>query len=76
MQALNREVHDYLEQISSVLGKGFGDFTEGVDRSLKHTLGSLDTQLATAVTHLAGGVQSVSESLDDFSDIMDRIQKK
>lgn len=76
LQALNREVHDYLEQISAVLGKGFGEFTEGVDRSLRQTLGSLDAELHKAMTSLAGGVEGVKESLDDFSDIMDRIQRK
>ncbi|MCY1429798.1 hypothetical protein D9M71_457290 [compost metagenome] len=74
--ALNREVNDYLQQISEVLGKGFNEFSEGVDRSLRHTLGSLDAELHKAVTSLAGGVEGVKESLDDFSDIMDRIQRK
>lgn len=76
LQALNREVHDYLEQISGVLGRGFGEFTEGVDRSLRQTLGSLDAELHKAMTSLAGGVEGVKESLDDFSDIMESIQKK
>ncbi len=76
LQALNREVHDYLEQISGVLGKGFGEFTEGVDRSLRQTLGSLDAELHKAMTSLAGGVEGVKESLEDFSDIMESIQKK
>lgn len=76
LQALNREVHDYLEQISGVLGKGFGEFTEGVDRSLRQTLGTLDAELHKAMTSLAGGVEGVKESLDDFSDIMERVQRK
>lgn len=76
MQALNREVSEYLENISGVLGKGFGEFTDGMDRSLRHTLGSLDTELDKVVTSLAGGVEAVRESLDDFSDIMERVQKK
>ncbi|TBV09504.1 type I Zorya anti-phage system protein ZorA1 [Stutzerimonas kirkiae] len=76
LQVLNREVHDYLEQISGVLGKGFGEFTEGVDRSLRHTLGALDAELHKAMTSLAGGVEGVKESLDDFSDIMERVQRK
>ncbi|MNE88251.1 hypothetical protein D3C81_1812010 [compost metagenome] len=59
-----------------MLGKGFNEFSEGVDRSLRHTLGSLDAELHKAVTSLAGGVEGVKESLDDFSDIMDRIQRK
>lgn len=76
LQALNRELNDYFEQISHVLGKGFNEFTEGVDRSLRQTLGSLDAELHKAVTSLAGGVEGVKESLDDFSDIMERIQSK
>lgn len=76
LQALNREVNDYLEQISGVLGKGFGEFTEGVDRSLRVTLGKLDDELGNAVTRLAGGVDTMKESLDDFSDIMERVQRK
>lgn len=76
MQALNREVMEYLENISGVLGKGFNEFTEGMDRSLRQTLGSLDAELHKVVTSLAGGVEGVRESLDDFSDIMERVQKK
>lgn len=76
LQALNREVNDYLEQISGVLGKGFNEFTEGVDRSLRQTLGALDNELHKAVTSLAGGVEGVKESLDDLSDIMERVQRK
>lgn len=76
LQSLNREVNDYLEQISGVLGKGFGEFTEGVDRSLRQTLGTLDAELHKAMTSLAGGVEGVKESLDDFSDIMERVQRK
>lgn len=76
LQALNREVNEYLEQISGVLGKGFGEFTEGVDRSLRQTLGALDAELHKAMTSLAGGVEGVKESLDDFSDIMERVQSK
>ncbi|MBO3274108.1 type I Zorya anti-phage system protein ZorA1 [Pseudomonas schmalbachii] len=76
LQALNREVNEYLQHISEVLGKGFNDFTEGVDRSLRQTLGSLDVELHKAMTSLAGGVEGVKESLEDFSDIMDRIQRK
>lgn len=76
LQALNREVHDYLEQISGVLGKGFNEFSEGVDRSLRKTLGSLDAELHKAMTSLAGGVEGVKESLEDFSDIMERVQRR
>ncbi len=76
LQALNREVSEYLAQISGVLGKGFGEFTEGVDRSLRQTLGALDAELHKAMTSLAGGVEGVKESLDDFSDIMERVQRK
>ncbi|MDG1580579.1 MULTISPECIES: type I Zorya anti-phage system protein ZorA1 [Pseudomonas] len=76
LQALNREVNDYLEQISGVLGKGFNEFSEGMERSLRQTLGKLDEELGSAVTRLAGGVDTMKESLDDFSDIMERVQRK
>lgn len=76
LQALNREVNDYLEQISAVLGKGFNEFSEGVDRSLRQTLGSLDAELHKAMTSLAGGVEGVKESLEDFGDIMERVQRR
>jgi DNA anti-recombination protein RmuC len=76
LQALNREVNEYLDQISSVLGKGFNEFSEGMERSLRKTLGDLDEELGSAVTRLAGGVDTMKESLDDFSDIMERVQRK
>lgn len=76
LKALNREVNEYLEHISGVLGKGFNEFTEGVDRSLRQTLGTLDAELHKAMTSLAGGVEGVKDSIEDFNDIMESIQRK
>lgn len=75
MQSLNREVHEYLENISSVLGSGFKEFGDGMDRTLRQTLGSLDHELDTAVKALAGGVEGIKDSLDDFGDIMERVRR-
>lgn len=76
LQALNRELNGYLEKVSDVLGKGFGEFTEGVDRSLRKTLGTLDAELDKAMVSLAGGVEGVRESLDDLSDILERVPRR
>lgn len=76
LQRLNLEVHEYLEHVSQVLGDGFNEFNDGMERSLRQTLGSLDTELHKAVTSLAGGVDVVKESLEDFSDIMERVQRR
>ncbi len=70
LQTYNREVREYLEHISDVLGKGFNEFTTGVDKSLSKTLGSLDVELDKAVTSLAGGVEYVRESIEDLSDAL------
>lgn len=70
LQTYNREVREYLEHISDVLGKGFNEFTTSVDKSLIKTLGSLDVELDKAVTSLAGGVESVRESIEDLSDVL------
>lgn len=75
MQALNREVYEYLENISGVLGNGFKEFGDGMDRTLRQTLGSLDAELDKAVKSLAGGVEGVKESLEDFGEIMERIRQ-
>ena len=39
-------------------------------------MGALDAELHKAMTSLAGGVEGVKESLEDFSDIMERVQRK
>lgn len=57
MQELNREVYEYLENISGVLVIGFKEFGNGMDRVLRQTLGSLDAELDKAVKSLAGGHQ-------------------
>ena len=75
MQTLNREVHEYLGNISGILGSGFKEFGDGMDRTLRQTLGSLDHELDTAVKALAGGVEGIKDSLDDFGDIMERIKR-
>lgn len=75
MQTLNREVHEYLGNISSVLGSGFKEFGDGMDRTLRQTLGSLDHELDTAVKALAGGVEGIKDSLEDFGDIMERVKR-
>ena len=70
LQTYNREVREYLEHISDVLGKGFNEFTTSVDKSLSKTLGSLDVELDKAVISLAGGVEAVRESIEDLSDVL------
>lgn len=75
MQALNREVHEYLENISGVLGSGFKEFGDGMDRTLRMTLGSLDVELDSAIKALAGGVEGIKESLEDFSDIVETARR-
>ncbi len=56
-------------------GDGFKEFGDGMDRVLRQTLGSLDTELDKAVKSLAGGVDGVKESIEDFGDIMERIRQ-
>lgn len=73
MQGLNREATDYLENLGAVMGKGFDEFGEGVDRSLRRALGSLDVELDKAIKALAGGVETLQESLDDLGDILERV---
>lgn len=75
MQALNREVYEYLENISGVLGSGFKEFGNGMESALKQTLGSLDNELHKAVTSLAGGVDGVKDSLEEFGEIMEKIRR-
>lgn len=75
MQALNREVYEYLENISGVLGNGFKEFGDGMEGALKQTLGSLDNELHKAVTSLAGGVDGVKDSLEEFGEIMEKIRQ-
>ncbi len=75
LQTYNREVREYLEHISNVLGKGFNEFTDSVDKSLRKTLGSLDIELDKAVTSLAGGVENVRESIEDLSDVLSAVRK-
>ncbi|MNF19004.1 hypothetical protein D3C80_2234490 [compost metagenome] len=58
-----------------MLGNGFKEFGDGMDRTLKQTLGSLDVELDKAVKSLAGGVEGVKESLEEFGDIMERIRQ-
>ncbi len=69
MQSLNREVQEYLENISSVLGSGFKEFGDGMDRVLSQTLGSLDNELDKAVKSLAAGVEGVRDSVEAFIDV-------
>jgi putative membrane protein len=75
MQVLNREVHEYLDNISGVLGNGFQEFGDGMDKVLRQTLGSLDNELDKAVKSLAGGVDGVKTSLEEFGEIMENIRQ-
>lgn len=74
LKAMNREVYEYLDNISGVLGSGFKEFGDGMDDVLRRTLGSLDTELDKAVKSIAAGVDGVKESIEDFSDAMEKIR--
>jgi len=75
LQGLNREVHEYLDNVSGVLGSGFKEFGDGMDRTLRMTLGSLDKELDGAIKALAAGVDGIKESLEDFGDIMETAKR-
>jgi len=72
IQKVNQETEEYLEKVSSVLGDSFHLFTQGVEQSLQKTMGSLDSQLDKAIQALTGGVENVTESIEDFSGILER----
>jgi putative membrane protein len=72
IQKMNRETNEYLEQVSSVIGKTFDEFGHGVERTLQKTMGSLDSELDKAVKSLAGGVETVAENIDYLSDLMSK----
>lgn len=72
IQKVNQETEEYLEKVSSVLGDSFHLFTQGVEQSLHKTMGSLDSQLDKAIQALTGGVENVNESIEDFSEILER----
>lgn len=76
LQAINAETRGYLDQVSDVLGQGFNEFSAGMERSLRQTMGSLDAELSKAVTQLAGGVEGVKESLEDLSETLDQVRRR
>lgn len=76
LQGINREAEAYLEQVSQVLGRGFGEFSDGVQQSLSKTLGSLDAELGKAITQLGGGVETVRESLEELQDAFDTAARR
>lgn len=67
---LNHETNEYLDDVSSVLGRSFDEFGNGVERTLARTMGTLDAELDKAVRSLAGGVETVSEHIEDLSDVL------
>lgn len=67
---LNKETEEYLQQISTVLGRSFDEFGHGVERSLMKTMGSLDSELDKAVKSLAGGVETVADNIEDLSEVL------
>ena len=76
LQVINRETTTYLDQVSDVLGRGFGEFSDGMNRTLSKTMGSLDAELSKAITQLGGGVESVRESVEDLSDVLDTARRR
>ena len=70
LHSLNQETNEYLEQVSDVFGRSFDAFGTGVERTLAKTMGALDAELDKAVRSLAGGVETVSENIDDLSDVL------
>ena len=67
---VNQETEEYLEQVTTVLGRSFNEFGHGVERSLQKTMGSLDSELDKAVKSLAGGVEIVAENIEDLAEVL------
>ncbi|MBS0879819.1 anti-phage defense ZorAB system ZorA [Pantoea sp. JGM49] len=74
LQSYNREAQTFMENVSSVLGKGFEDFSDGVSRSLDKTLGKLDVELAKASNLLASSVEQIGESVSELDDVLSRVR--
>lgn len=75
LKKINEDSQEYLRSMSQTLGDGFKEFTQGIDRSLQITMGSLDTEMNKAVLALAGGVENVKESIDDLGDVLERVRR-
>lgn len=68
LEKVKIETEAYLGQVSQVLGKGFDDFSGGVEHSLNKTLGIFDNTLAEAVRRLATGIDDLGEVAEDLAD--------
>lgn len=72
LEKVRQETQNYLGQVSSVLGKGFDDFSSSVERSLTKTLGIFDNTLEMAVKKLAAGVNDLGDVSQELADIAQR----
>jgi putative membrane protein len=70
MKDVNGEAATYMERIGEVLGGSFSAFGDGVEKSLRKTLGSLDQELDKAIKSLAGGVQELGDSVEELSGVL------
>lgn len=71
LKEVNLTTSAYLDQVSDVLGRGFGEFADGMNQTLTKTMGNLDAELNKAITQLGGGVESVRESIENLNDALD-----
>ena len=72
LEKVRQETERYLGQVSSVLGKGFEDFSGAVERSLNKTLGVFDNTLEQAVKRLAAGVKDLGEVGEELAEMAQR----
>ncbi|GGP26846.1 hypothetical protein GCM10010971_26650 [Silvimonas amylolytica] len=75
MHELNQEASSYVDRVTDVLGKGFDEFGAGVERSLSKSLGSLDAELDKAVKALAGGVDVLTENIEDLAETVQKTSR-
>lgn len=72
LRLLNKEANEYVGKVNEVLSNSFAEFGDGMDRSLRKTLGSLDIELDKAIKHLGGAVSELSEHIEELGETVEK----
>lgn len=66
-EQVQHETSDYLENVSEVLQKGFGSFTDAVSTNMRRSHGEFHASLSDAVQMISGQIQELESVLTGFT---------
>ena len=72
IEQFNVEAATYLQRVNEVLTNSFNNFSSNMGVQVRKSMAEMESELNKAIGLLAGGVSSLSDNIDELSDVVSK----